>query len=157
MIDKHGFAVDEPIAVPDTGLSPTEKAERLADIRAYYADDLYATEATGLRIDDAEPGWAIVSMDIQPRVTNAKGGVMGGALFTMADFAASIADYELGYINMSIDSSMQFVHGARGSRLIATAIATYRGRSIGYYRIRVEDDLGTLVATSTFTCMHRPM
>ena len=157
MIDKFGTALDEPIATPETPLSKEEKAARLKEIRDYYKDDLYATEATGLVIDDAVPGWAQVSMDIVPRVLNAKGGVMGGAMFTMADFAASIADYQAGWMNMSIDSQMQFIHLAKGTRLIATAIAEYRGRSVGYYRIRIEDDLGTLVATSSFTCMHRPL
>ena len=157
MIDKHGYAADDPIPTPQTQLDVLEKAQRLEEIRDYYKDDLFATQAAGIRIDDAAPGWAKVSMEIAPHVLNAKGGVMGGAMFTMADFAASIADYQPGYMNMSVDSHMQFVHVARGSRLTATAIAEYRGRQMGYYRIRVEDDLGTLVATSSFTCMHQPV
>ncbi|MBQ9001968.1 MAG: PaaI family thioesterase, partial [Eggerthellaceae bacterium] len=108
-------------------------------------------------IDEAQPGYATVSMRNRALVQNAKGGVMGGALYTLADFAASIADYEAGYMNMSIDSHMQFVHVAKGKRLVATAIAEYRGRTMGYIRIRVEDDLGTLVATSSFTSMHVPL
>ena len=156
MIDSFGYAKDEPLQRPASILLDNEAQKRLEDIRSYYRRDIFATEATGIHIDDALPGWAQVSMDIAPHVLNAKGTVMGGALFTMADFAASIADYEEGMINMSIDSNMQFVHVAKGARLTASALATYRGRTVGFYRIRIEDELGTLVATSSFTCMHRP-
>ena len=157
MIDRFGNAIDDEISRPTTPLDAVEKAQRLKRIRDYYKDDIFATQAAGIRIDDAVPGWAQVSMDIEPRVLNAKGGVMGGALFTMADYATSIADYQDGYINMSISSSMQFVHVAKGSSLVATSIAEYRGRTMGYYRVRVEDDLGTLVATATFTSMRQPV
>lgn len=157
MIDAYGFAIDDAFETPDTGIEPETKAQRLQDIRDYYQGDLFATEAADIRIDDAEPGWARVSMAIRPEVLNAKGSVMGGALYTMADFAASIADYEEGFVNMSVDSHMQFLRPAFGTTLIATAICTGRGRSIGYYRIRVEDDAGRPVATSTFTCMRKPV
>ena len=155
-IDRFGFAQDSPIERPECVLDPAVYEARLATIRDYYKDDHYATIATGIAIDDALPGWAQVSAPIVRGILNAKGGVMGGALYTLGDYASAVADYEEGYINMGVDSHMQFVHLAKGERLIATAIATYRSRQLGFYRVRVEDDLGTLVAVGSFTGMRKP-
>ena len=125
--------------------------------KAYFEGDLFATEATGILIDEAQPGYATVSMRNRALVQNAKGGVMGGALYTLADFAASIADWMPDEMNTTVDGSIQYVSLAKGSMLYANARCEHRGRTIGYYRVRVTDDLDTLVAVASFTLMHRPL
>ena len=131
--------------------------EYLQAVRTYFADDLFATEAVGIRIDEARPGFARVSMDIAPRHLNAKGGVMGGAMYTLGDFATSIADYVPGEMNASVDSAMHFISVPKGATLSAVATAERRGKTMGFYRVDILDEDGTLVASGSFTSFHRPL
>ena len=87
--------------------------EYLERVRDFFGHDTFAMETTGIVIEDAAPGEATVTLDWSARHSNAKGGVMGGVLFTMADLAASIADWKEGEVNMTVDASMQYLHGAR--------------------------------------------
>ena len=59
----------------------------LDQIRACFAGDRFATETAGVIIDAAEPGRAVCSMPIRPIHLNANSVPMGGAIFTLADFA----------------------------------------------------------------------
>ena len=126
-------------------------------VRDFFGRDTFAMETTGIAIEDATPGEATVTLDWTQRHSNAKGGVMGGVLFTMADLAASIADWKGGEVNMTVDASMQYLHGARDAHLRAVARAQRRGRSIGFYRVDITDGTGALVAQGSFTYMHKPL
>ncbi|MCC6109862.1 MAG: PaaI family thioesterase [Denitrobacterium sp.] len=131
--------------------------EYLERVRDFFGHDTFAMETTGIAIEDAAPGEATVTLDWSARHSNAKGGVMGGVLFTMADLAASIADWKEGEVNMTVDASMQYLHGAKDSHLRAVARAQRTGRTIGFYRVDITDGAGTLVAQGSFTYMHRPL
>ena len=56
---------------------------------------------------------------------------------------------------VSVSNSIQYLSGAKGSRLIATCSVDRSGRSLGYYTVDVLDDLGTHVAKMTATCFRR--
>lgn len=134
----------------------TPNTARLADLegaRAFFADDRFATERCGARVDEAAPGRAVCSLDVADWHRNAMGAVMGGAVFTLADFALAVAANFGQDPAVSVSSSIQFVSTARGTRLTATCEADKSGRRLGFYTIRVEDDLGTLVAVVQATCM----
>ena len=63
----------------------------LTTAREIFSHDIYATETTGIVIEEAEPGHAVCSFSIDKRHLNAHNRVMGGAIFTLADFAFAIA------------------------------------------------------------------
>ena len=56
----------------------------LDEIREYFSGDLFATKAAGAVIDEAEDGFARCSMELSDTHRNARGAVMGGAIFTLA-------------------------------------------------------------------------
>lgn len=125
------------------------------EVRAYFSGDRFATEACGCKVVEAAPGHAVCSFDIEPRHLNAQGFVMGGAIFTLADFALAIAS-NLGQTpSVSVSSTIEYFDVARGSRLIATADEDRSGRHLGFYKIAVTDELGTKVALCTATCFHK--
>ena len=64
--------------------------EILHEVQERFANDRYATE-NGARIEAIDDGYAKVIMDLDPHHYNAVGGVMGGAIFTAADFAFAVA------------------------------------------------------------------
>lgn len=121
----------------------------LETIRAFFTGDRFAVE-NGMVIDQAVPGRAVCSLELTPRHQNAKGAVMGGAIFTLGDFAFAVAANcaTLGReeVVVSQSNSITFCRGARGSRLIARAQEVSATRRTRLYEVTVEDDLGTLVA-----------
>ena len=126
----------------------------LEEVRRIFANDRFATGATGCRVVEAAPGHGVCEFDIEERHINEKGGVMGGAIFTLADFAIAVASNVGEEPTVSVACSIQFMSPARGKRLIATADADKNGRSLGFYDCLVADELGTPVARVIGTCMH---
>ena len=125
------------------------------EVRSFFAHDLFAYEACGCRIVEASPGHAVTEFDIEPVHRNAMGGVMGGALFTLADYALAAACNMGENPTVSVSNTIEFLSGAKGSRLIATCDADKSGRSLGFYTVDVTDELGTKVARMTATCFRR--
>lgn len=123
----------------------------LDDARERFAADLYATEATDIQIDAAEPGYARCSFAPQPKHMNAVGTIQGGALFTLADFAFAVASNIGGSTTVSLTSQITFHTVARGDRVTAEARQIRAGRTTCYYNIDITDSTGRLVATAVIT------
>ena len=119
----------------------------LEEIRDRFKNDHYATDATGIVIDLAEPGRAVCSLTLEKRHMNENNVPMGGAVFTLADFVCAIAAN--GYSErktVSQNVSITFLAPAKGKRLIAEASCLREGRTIALYTADVRDELGTYVA-----------
>ena len=123
----------------------------LQKARDYFKGDVFASTTTGIQIDAAQPGYAKVSLDIELRHLNALGMVMGGAIFTMADYAFAIASNVGDETVVTINSQISYLGTAKGKRLIAEAKPLKNGRSTCVYNIDVEDELGTQVANIQVT------
>lgn len=122
------------------------------EIEAVFAQDRFATQAAGCRVVEGMRGHAVCEMELADVHRNAMGNVMGGAIFTLADFALAIASNVGEAPTVSVSNSIEFISAAKGSRLIATCTADRSGRSLGFYTVTVEDDLGRCVAKMTATC-----
>lgn len=127
----------------------------LENIRAFFADDHFATEACKATIVEARKGFAVCECPLERIHRNALGGVMGGAIFTLADFALAVASNVGEAPTVSICNSIEFMTSARGEKLIATCSADKSGRSLGFYTVKITDDLGTLIAAMTATCFRK--
>lgn len=123
----------------------------LDEIREYFSGDLFATKAAGAVIDEAEDGFARCSMELSDIHRNARGAVMGGAVFTLADFAFAVAANCGEKSVVTLTSQISYLGTAKGGRLIAEAKRVKQGRSTGYYTVSVRDELGTPVAEVTGT------
>jgi acyl-CoA thioesterase len=127
----------------------------IEEIRAFFANDRFATEACGCEILEAERGHAVCACDITQTHRNAMGNVMGGAIYTLADFALAVACNVGEKPTVSVSSTIEYLSPVKGGRLIATAVANKSGRSLGFYTIDVADELGTPVARMVSTCFRR--
>ena len=125
------------------------------EVRELFGHDRFATEACGCKVLEASRGHAVCAFDITPVHRNAQGNVMGGAIFTLADFALAIACNMGEEPTVSVSNTISFMSAAKGSRLVATCDADKSGRSLGFYTVDVRDDLGTPVARMTATCFRR--
>ena len=132
-----------------------DKDMTLEEVREFFGHDLFATQACGCEVLEAAPGHAVCAFTIGPQHRNAQGNVMGGAIFTLADFALAVACNVGENPTVSVSSTIEYFSMAKGERLIATASANKSGRSLGFYTIDIADDLGTSVARMTSTCFRR--
>ena len=115
------------------------------DARAFFAGDRFATES-GMTLEELDESHAVTSVEIGARHRNALGGVMGGAIFTLADlaFAALTNDRERAVVAQQV--SVNYLAAPKGSRLVATARYKKDGRSSCVVNVDIVDDSGREVA-----------
>ena len=118
--------------------------------REVFLQDHYATESTGIVIDNVGDHEASCSLSVNVHHRNARGAVMGGVLFTLADFCAAVAANsdtleELHWV--SLDSSIHFLSPALGDNLTAHCTALKAGRTTALYQTIIESpDSGKCIA-----------
>lgn len=115
------------------------------EAREFFFDDTFARKS-GIVIDELTDNGCVCSMEICDDHKNAAGGVMGGAIFTLADFAFAVASNNMHKVTLVQNVSINFLSGTRGTRLIATATCKKDGKNICVYNVDVTDDLGRDVA-----------
>ncbi|MBP5384741.1 MAG: PaaI family thioesterase [Lachnospiraceae bacterium] len=129
--------------------------DKLEQAREMFAKDRFATEQTGAVVEEVAPNHAKCSMKITDQHRNAYGSVMGGAIYTLADFAFAVAsnfDHEKACV--SINGNAVFLSASRGSVLYAEADLLKDGKNNCFYEVNVYDDLDRLIAVVSFTGAH---
>jgi len=128
----------------------------LEEAQAFFARDRFASEALGAVIACAERGHAICRMHVEERHQNAMGGVMGGVIFTLADYALAVACNVGEESTVAISNTINFLSAPKGVELVAECRVDRSGRTVGFYTVDVTDDMGTHVARMLATCSRRP-
>ena len=114
--------------------------------RAYFKNDRYASELTGIEITEVGKQYAKVELDLDERHYNALGAVMGGVYFTMCDFAFAVASNFDAVPCVTLGSHAIFMDKNRGNHLICEARCIRDGRHACFYEVNVTDDYGTEIA-----------
>ena len=117
---------------------------------AYFRNDRFAA-GNGVRLDELTEDGCVCHVDLNDGHRNALGGVMGGIIFTLADFAFAVSSNNVHEGTVAIDVSVQFLSAAKGSRLIARSSLVRDGRTVCVYQVTVEDDTGRKIALFTGT------
>ena len=115
------------------------------EARAYFSCDRFATE-NGMTLDELDETHAVTSLTVDARHKNAYGGVMGGAIFTLADFAFAALTNDRERVAVAQQVSVNFLAAAKGDRLIATARYKKDGRASCVVNVDVVDDTGREIA-----------
>ena len=93
------------------------------EARAYFSCDRFATE-NGMTLDAIGEGTSTCSMTLTQRHMNANGGVMGGAIFTLADFAFAVASNNVHRPTVAQQVSVNFLGQPRGTSSRRSARST---------------------------------
>ena len=117
----------------------------IEEAHAYFSCDRFATE-NGIALDELDDEHAVTSMTLSPRHKNAFGGVMGGAIFTLADFAFAALTNDRERVTVAQQVSISFLSAAKGERLVATARYRKDGRNSCVVNVDVTDDRGRDIA-----------
>ncbi len=122
----------------------------LESAREFFANDLYATEATGIVIEEVGENYAKCSLKIERRHQNAVGHVMGGVMFTMADFAFAVSTNRGGNITVSTVAQISHIASPKGDTLYAESRLLKSGHRTCFYEVTITDNTGALIATVSF-------
>ena len=117
----------------------------LKETRDFFKNDLFAVHS-GISIDEVGDGYARCSMPVEQYHLNARGVVMGGAIFTLADLCFGAA---CGGEAVSMTSEINFLSPAVSPRLTAEAHRVKDGRTTVFYEIKVFDASDRVVAFAT--------
>lgn len=122
----------------------------IEEVREFFRNDRFAYES-GAYIEEIGDHYAKCSMEITEKHLNAMGSLMGGATFTLADFAFAVAANWQNPGTVSINSNIALLGTPKGKKLIAEAVLVKNGRSTCCYRIDVTDELGAIIAAVMIT------
>lgn len=113
---------------------------------ALYERD-QATRRLGIRLLEAGPGSATLSMRVREDMIQGHGTCHGGYLFALADSAFAFACNSYNDATVAIGCSIDYVAPAReGDELIASALEQSRSGRTGNYDVRIENSRGQLIA-----------
>jgi acyl-CoA thioesterase len=115
------------------------------EARAYFSGDRFATDS-GMAIDELDDAHAVCSVTLGERHRNAYGGVMGGAIFTLADFAFAVLTNDRDRRTVAQQVSINYLSAPKGGRLFARASYRKDGRGSCVVNVDVTDDTGRDVA-----------
>lgn len=117
-----------------------------------FEKDRFAMNMAGVVIESIEDDVVVCSMEITDNHLNAVGSVMGGAIFTLADFTFAIAaNFRKTDITVTLDSHICYLGVAKGNKLFAKSRCIKQGYTSAFYDITITDNLGTSVAQVTIT------
>ena len=129
----------------------------LEEAREIFSKDLYATKLSGAVIEEIGDNYAKCSMKLTANHKNAYGGVMGGAIYTLADFAFAVAsNYGREVATVSLSGQANFMYASKGDILYAEAKLLKDGKRNCFYEVYVTDNNSKLIATVFFTGAHLP-
>lgn len=135
------------VSLPD---NPT-----LAQAQSFFEGDTFAYKQSDCRITEARRGHGVAEMVLDPeKHYNAQGHVMGGAIFTLADYAFAAASVCGHASSVSLSSNIEFMKSTKGTKLTATCDIDKAGHKVEFYTVEVTDDLGESIAKVTSTCYH---
>ncbi len=124
-------------------------------LKEYFKNDVFATKMLGAKIVEAKDDYAKCYFDVNKDHQNAKGIVMGGAIFTLADFTFAVAvNQHEEYYTVSTTANISYFRPCIASRLYAEAIKVKDGKTICFYDVNVYDENDKLIAKVNITGTH---
>ena len=119
--------------------------ENVEVAREFFYKDLFAVNM-GITLDELTEDKAVCSLELNENHKNAYGGVMGGAIFTLCDFAFAVMSNQIHQLTVAQQVSINYLSAPKGDKLIARARCRKSGRTSSIVIVDVEDNLGRDVA-----------
>ncbi len=121
----------------------------------FFQNDRFA-KVNNMILEDLEYGWARASMQVGSNHLNAADMVMGGALFTLCDFAFAAASNSYGSLAVGTQMDFHLIKSPKTERIVVEAVEINRGRTLGIYEMSLRDGDGQLCSKMTGTVILYP-
>ena len=119
--------------------------ESIEEAREFFNGDRFAA-GMGIHLDELEDDYCVCSLEIRDDFRNGFGAVMGGAIFTLGDFAFAVLSNQLHKLTVGLQVSINYLRGAKGEKLIAKATVRKDGRTTSVINVDITDDTGRDIA-----------
>ena len=126
----------------------------LEEAREYFKNDRFAMVTTGIEIDEVGDNYSKCSLKIRDGHLAAKDQVMGGAIYTLGDFAFAVASNTQTQLTMTASSSISYLSQPKDGQLIAECKCVKNGRRTCYFETSITDGLGNIVAKVVSNGLH---
>ena len=124
-------------------------------LKDFFKNDLFAIKLLGAEILEAHDDYAKCSFKITRDHQNAIEIVMGGAIFTLADFTFAVAtNQHEEYNTVSTTANISYLNPGRGEILYAEAIKIRDGKTICFYDVNVYNEKNILIAKVNISGTH---
>ncbi len=122
----------------------------IEEAREHFKNDKFAANA-GIQIDGMTEDTCTCSMVLTDDHKNAYGGVMGGAIFTLADLAFAVTANQIHSLSVASQVSINYLSAPKGATLIAKSKCIKDGKTTSVINVKVYDDTGRYIALFTGT------
>ncbi len=114
-------------------------------LKIFFKDDTLAV-TMGIQIVSASFEKTVCAMMVSDDFLNAKGGVHGGTIYSLADFTFAVASNLGGKLSVTLDASVTYFRPAKDRKLVATAKLVSYTKHTCNYNIEVVDGENRLIA-----------
>ena len=122
--------------------------------REFFIKDRFAMVTTGIDIMEVGEHYAKCCLKLDERHVNATGHVMGGAIFTLADFVFAVTTNFNQPTTVTTVSQISYLGTPKGDVLYGESRLLKDGRRNCFYEIQITDNLGNLIAVVSTSGAH---
>ena len=126
----------------------------LEEARDFFRNDVYATKTTGIELIEIGEGYSKCSLKIGPEHMNAAHSVMGGAIYTLADFSFAAATNAPDHLVVTATSEISYLSAPRTELLLSECRVVRDGKRSCFAETSICDSDGNPVARVTACGLH---
>lgn len=119
--------------------------DNIESAREFFYRDKFAVD-TGIVLDEISETEAVCSLEVNDNHKNAYGGVMGGVIFTLADFAFAVLSNQIHQLTVAQQVDIHYLSAPKGDKLTAHATCRKNGRTSSIVNVDISDNTGRDVA-----------
>ena len=120
------------------------------NIKKFFADDRYA-QLGGIQLVEADDGHAVAAMQVGESHLNASGYCQGGAIYTLADFAAAAAIASAGCVGVTLSATISYLQPVKTGQVSAIAHVVHNHPRVPFVKVEIYDAKKNLTATMEAT------
>ena len=126
----------------------TEKAKEV------FEKDYFAKNTVGIEIVEVRENYAKCSLELDQKHMNLGGAVMGGVLFTLADYCFGVAVNTERMSTFTVSASIDYFGSPKTKRIYGETILNKDGKNICHYDVIIKDGNDNKVAMAKFVGYH---
>ncbi len=133
----------------EQGAHPPDR-EQLDRLARYFDEEVSFSRHIGAKVDEVEPGRAVISIEIEDVHLNGAGTLHGGVYASLIDNSMGIAVLALvGVRTATIEMNVHFLGAVNEGRITCRGEVVHRTRRTATAEAKVYDEAGNLVAMGT--------
>ncbi len=124
--------------------------EQLEQLTRYFDEEVTFSRHIGAKVEEVEPGWAVMWIDVKDIHLNGSGTLHGGVYASLIDNAMGLSVLALvGVRTATIQMNVHFLGAVGAGRVTCESEVVHRTRRTATAEAKAHDAEGNLVALAT--------